>query len=28
MAAFRVINLKMSQMNLPRVDYKISADYG
>jgi CheY-like chemotaxis protein len=28
MAAFRVINFKMSQMNLPRVDYKISADYG
>lgn len=28
MAAFSVINFKMSQMNLPRVDYKISADYG
>jgi hypothetical protein len=28
MAAFTVINFKISQMNLPCVDYKISADYG
>jgi CheY-like chemotaxis protein/class 3 adenylate cyclase len=28
MAAFRVINFKMSQLNLPRVDYRISTDYG
>jgi two-component system, OmpR family, response regulator ChvI len=28
MAAFTVINFKISQMNLPCVNYKISADYG
>ena len=28
MAAFKVINLKMSQMQLPNVNYRISADYG
>jgi CheY-like chemotaxis protein len=28
MAAFKVINSKMSQMQLPNVNYRISADYG
>jgi Adenylate and Guanylate cyclase catalytic domain len=27
-AAFKLINLKMSQMQLPNVNYRISADYG